>query len=273
MGQVTDRDVEMVNFLVEAPSLSLDELGAKLGVTKQAVAERKSKMEETGFTKGFYFWNVTPRFECTKRVLVNVRKGSDKINHISRILDQFNPVAVFFRTFPEEFFEGKASSIAGTISEVEGILVFNDEKEERELILELEKLGISQVSIESILFSRLLGERCDITLKDSGQVEAIARDVAKQFSSEASVQAVLYEEHEGPVDQFDMLIIRDERFQQETDSYERRVQQVLIDYHFTNLQWLMRAKGKWLRNMKIIYAQSEPLRRKIQRKIHSVKSQ
>jgi len=95
-------------------------------------------------------------------------------------------------------------------------------------------------------------------------------DVAKQLSSEASIQAVLYEQHEQPVDQFDLIILREERFQPELDSYERRVKQTLIDYHFANLRWFMRSKSRWLKNMKIVYTQDETLRRKIQRKINSI---
>jgi len=270
MGQVTDRDIEMVNLLIKEPTLSLDELGTKLGVTKQAVAERKSKLEETGFTKSFYFWNITPRFECTKRVLIKVKKGFKDTNRIPQVFDRFNPVIVFYRTEPEEFFEGKSSSITETISEVEGILLFNDEHEEKQLKLELEKLGITDMSIQSILFSRLLGENCDIILKTPEQIEDIARDVANQFSSEASVQAILYEKHESPVDQFDLLIIRNEKFQPETDSYERRVEQTLLDYHFTNLRWFMRSREKWLKNMKILFARDEVLRSEIHRKIKSL---
>jgi len=82
MGQVTDRHAEMVNLLIKDPSLSLDELGAKLGVTKQAVAERKRRLEEEGFTKSFYFWNISPRFECTKRVLIEVEKGHEQADRI-----------------------------------------------------------------------------------------------------------------------------------------------------------------------------------------------
>ena len=272
MGQVTDRDAEMVNLLIKDPDLSLDELGAKLGVTKQAVAERKRKLEEAGFTKSFYFWNISPRFECTKRVLVKTEKGSKQINCITDILHRFNPMVVFFRTEPEEFFEGKAASVSETISEVEGILLFNDEEEEKQLRVELEQIGISNVSIEFVLFSRLLGEKCEVTLKTPEQVEDIARDVAQHLSSEASVHAVLYERYERPVDQFDLIVIRDERFQPKADSYERRVEKTLLDYHFTNLRWFMRSKDKWLKNMKIIYARDETLRRKIQRKINSIKS-
>lgn len=279
MGQVTDRDVEMVNLLIKEPTMSLDELGAKLGITKQAVAERKSKLEEAGFTRSFYFWNSTPRFECTKRVVIKVEKGSKEVNRISQVLDRFKPVVVFFRTEPEDFFEGKAPSITATINEIEGILHFYDEEEEKQLRLELEKLGISRVSIEYVLFSRLLGEKCDITLKTPEQVEEIARDVAQQLSSEASVQAVLYgdaqydpKKFKQPVDQFDLLIIRDKRFQPETDSYERRVQQVLIDYHFTNMRWFMKRKSKWIKNMKIVHTQTDALRKKIQRKINSIQS-
>jgi len=272
MGQVTDRDVEMVDLLIEDPGLSLEELGARLGITKQAVAERKKRLEEAGFTKGFYFWNITPRFEGTKRVFLRVDGGVEQIHRIVRVLDGFNPIVVFFRTEPEDFFQGKTSSITETINEVEGILHFNNEDEERQLRLELEKLGITGLSIESVLFSRLLGERCDLTLTPPEDVKKIAGDIAQRLSSNASVQAVLYEQTEQPTDQFDLLIIRDERFQPETDSYERRERHALIDYHFTNLRWFMESREGWLKEMKLLYAQDEALRRKMQRKINSIQS-
>lgn len=272
MGQVTDRDVEMVDLLIEDPSLSLEELGARLGITKQAVAERKRRLEEEGFTKSFYFWNITPRFECTKRVRLRVDGGVERIHRIVQVLDGFNPIVVFFRTAPEDFFQEKTSSITETIDEVEGILHFNNEEEERQLRLELERLGVTELSIEPVLFSRLLGERCDLTLTPSEDLEDIARGIAQRLSSNASVQAVLYENTEQPTDQFDLLIIRDERFQPKTDSYERRERRALVDYHFTNLRWFMDSREEWLKNMKILYAQDEALRRKIQRKINCIQS-
>ena len=268
MGQVTDRDIEMVSLLIGEPGLSLDELGERLGISKQAVAERKSRLEEEGFTKSYYFWNVTPRFEGAKRVLIEIEKSSAKISTVLDVLDRFNPIVVFFRDDPEEFFSGKASSLAETIDQVEGILWFNDEDEEKDLRSSLRNQGITSVTMEPVLFSRLLGEKCDITLKTPEQVEAIAVEIATSLSSEASVQDVLYEAHEQPVDQFDLIVIRDERFQPETDRYERRVKQTLVDYHFTNLKWFMQRKSTWIKNMKIVYARDEPLRRKIQRKIN-----
>lgn len=271
MGQVTDRDVEMVNLLIEDPSLSLEELGERLGITKQAVAERKRRLEEAGFTKSFYFWNITPRFEGTKRVCLRVDGGVEQIHRIVQVLDGFNPIVVFFRTTPDDFFQRKASSITETVDEVEGILHFNDEDEERQLRSELEELGITELSIEPVLFGRLLGERCDLTLTPPEEVEDVARDIAQRLSSNASVHAVLCEKPELPTDQFDLLIIRDERFQPETDSYERREKQVLIDYHFTNLRWFMESREGWLKDMRILYAQDEALRRKIRRKINSIR--
>jgi len=63
------------------------------------------------------------------------------------------------------------------------------------------------------------------------------------------------------------LIIRDERFQPASDSYERRERKALVDLHFTNLRWLMGSEDEWLKDMEILYAQNEKLRRRIQRKL------
>lgn len=270
MGQVTDRDVELVDLLIENPSLSMEELGERLGITKQAVAERRKRLEEDGFAKSFYFWNITPRFECTKRIRLRVDGGTEKIDDIVQVLDGFNPVVVFFRTVPDDFFEGKTGSLTETIDEVEGVLHFNNEGEEEKLRQQLERLGITELSMESILFSRLLGEKCDLKLTPPENAEEIAREITQRLSSNASVQAVLYEQPDQPTDQFDLLIIRDERFQPETDSYERREKQVLVDYHFTNLRWFMDSTEGWLKDMKLLYAQNKPLRRRIQRKINSL---
>jgi len=87
------------------------------------------------------------------------------------VLGQFNPVVVFFKTQPQEFFEGKASSLSSTISEIEGILLFNNEEEERQLRSDLGKFSIAETSIDSILFSRLLGQNCDIAVKTQEQIE------------------------------------------------------------------------------------------------------
>ena len=267
MGQVTDRDVELVNLLIGDPTLSLEKLGTRLGITKQAVAERKKRLEEEGFTKAFYFWNITPRFEGTKRVRMRIDGDAEGIRRIVKIIDGYNPVIVFFRTTPEDFFGGKTPSLTETIDEVEGVLHFNDEDEEERLRSELEGLGVEDLSIEPILFSRLLGENCDLSLNPPEKVLGIARGIANRMMSNASVQAVLFERTERPIDQFDMLIIREERFQPETDSYERREGRAIVDLHFTNLRRFMESEEDWLRELDILYAQDEALRRRIQRKI------
>lgn len=267
MGQVTDRDVEMVNHLIEDPGLSLEELGTRLGVTKQAIAERKKRLEEEGFVKSFYFWNITPRFEGTKRVRIQIDRGVEKIGLIVQLLDRFNPVVVFFRTAPDDFFIGRAPSLTETIDVVEGILHFNDEEEEGRLRMDLDELGIKESSIEPVLFSRLLGENCDLEPVSPEGVREIAKGIAQRMMSNASVQAVLCERTRRPVDQFDLLIIRDERYQPVSDSYERRERKVLVDLHFANLRWFMGSEDEWLKDMEILYAQDENLRRRIQRKI------
>lgn len=267
MGQVTERDVEMVNLLIEDPGLSLEELGTRLGVTKQAIAERKKRLEEEGFVKSFYFWNITPRFESTKRVRIQTDRGVEKIGRIVQLLDRYNPVVVFFRTAPDDFFQGRAPSLTDTIDVVEGVLHFNNKEEEGRLRTDLDELGIKESSIEPVLFSRLLGENCDLEPVSPEGVRDIANGIAQRMTSNASVKAVLCERTRRPVDQFDLLIIRDERFQPTSDSYERRERRALVDLHFTNLRWFMGSEDEWLKDMEILYAQDESLMRRIQKKL------
>jgi hypothetical protein len=126
LGQITARDVEMVNLLIREPTVSLKALGLKLGITKQAVAERKKKLEDGGFIMHYLYWNVTPRFECTKRVCIPV-SDVKQLDTIVTILDEYDPVSVVYRTNPEAYYVGTASSLTGTIDEVEAILLIDDD--------------------------------------------------------------------------------------------------------------------------------------------------
>jgi len=257
--------------LIENPGLSLEELGAKLGVSKQAVAERKAKLEEEGFTKSFYFWNITPRFECTMRLVVQLRDSGPTPRSVVQLLDRFNPIVVLFRTDPEGFFAGRARSLSGTISEVEAVLNVNGEAELQSLRDGLLQIGTSNFTVQPILFSRLMGEKCDIELKSPSQIRELAEGISRRFSSQASVKAVLYEHPRSPTDQFDIAIIRDKRLQPEPESYERRVNDVIVDYHFTSIEdfFEMNLEEGWPSGLSILYAQDTVLERDLERRLSS----
>lgn len=270
MGQVTEKDIELVNLLILHPDLALEKIGAMLGISKQAVAERKSRLEEQGFTKLFYFWNIAPRFESTIRLTAPVRNPDAMVGPMLQILDKFNPVVAFFRTNPQGFFDGTFSSLSSTISEIEAILNINDEADLVDLGAELRDIGVSDFSLEPILFSRLLGEKCDITRRTPEDIRAIAEESSRDFSSQPSTKAVLYEEAKHATDQFDMVIIRDARLQPNPDSFERRVSNVLIDYHFLSMEDFLKIEHDWSKELQVLYAEGDRLRTELERKIKSL---
>ena len=270
MGQVTEKDIELVNLLILHPDLALEKIGAMLGISKQAVAERKSRLEEQGFTKLFYFWNIAPRFESTIRLTAPVRNPDAMVGPMLQILDKFNPVVAFFRTNPQGFFDGTFSSLSSTISEIEAILNINDEADLVDLGAQLRDIGVSDFSLEPILFSRLLGEKCDITRRTPEDIRAIAEESSRDFSSQPSTKAVLYEEAKHATDQFDMVIIRDARLQPNPDSFERRVSNVLIDYHFLSMEDFLKIEHDWSKELQVLYAEGDRLRAELERKIKSL---
>lgn len=270
MGQVTEKDIELVNLLILHPDLALEKIGAMLGISKQAVAERKSRLEEQGFTKLFYFWNIAPRFESTIRLTAPVRNPDAMVGPMLQILDKFNPVVAFFRTNPQGFFDGTFSSLSSTISEIEAILNINDEADLVDLGAQLRDIGVSDFSLEPILFSRLLGEKCDITRRTPEDIRAIAEESSRDFSSQPSTKAVLYEEAKHATDQFDMVIIRDARLQPNPDSFERRVSNVLIDYHFLSMEDFLKIEHDWSKELQVLYAEGDRLRTELERKIKSL---
>lgn len=270
MGQVTEKEVELVNLLILHPDLSLEEIGAMLGISKQAVAERKSRLEEQGFTKLFYFWNITPRFESTIRLTAPVRNPDGIVGPLLQMLDKFNPVIAFFRTDPQSFFHGTSPSLSSTISEIEAILNVNDEAGLNDLRDQLRELGVPDFSLEPILFSRLLGEKCEIARRPPKEIRVIAEESCRHFSSQPSTKAVLYEEPKHMTDQFDMVIIRDARLQPNPDSFERRMGNVLIDYHFLSMEDFLKIEHDWSRELRVLYAEDDRLRAELERKIKSL---
>jgi len=70
---ISEKDVTLVKLLISNPKVPLENLAKSLGVTKQALAKRKRKLEENEIIKSYLFWNVLLRFELTKYLLFKVK--------------------------------------------------------------------------------------------------------------------------------------------------------------------------------------------------------
>jgi len=107
---ISEKDIALVKLLISNPKISLESLAKNLGVTKQALAKRKRKLEEKEIIKSYLFWNVLPRFELTKyfELVLESSKIEDEMKIIRKLDERWTTVIIW--KIP-----GKKTVIAGLI--------------------------------------------------------------------------------------------------------------------------------------------------------------
>jgi len=63
---ISEKDRQLIQMIINQPALANAQIARLLDVSRQAVSERRKKLEDEGIIQNYVFWNIVPRLELTK---------------------------------------------------------------------------------------------------------------------------------------------------------------------------------------------------------------
>jgi len=248
---ISEKDIALVKLLISNPKISLESLTKNLGVTKQALAKRKRKLEEREIIKSYLFWNVLPRFELTKyfELVLESSKIEDEMKIISKLDEGWTTVIIW--------------KIPGKKTVIAGLILTEKVEEFIECFSKIE--FVINVKITPVLVRKFLGEKAKISIVSSEKVLQIVEREIKNIVEKERVLAVLYglflEE-----ENVDICILKSKIHGKEFYSYEKIHDGIYFDYHimtYKAFKELVAKEQEWLAALKIGFVANKNIERKI----------
>ncbi len=248
---ISEKDITLVKLLISNPKIPLKNLAKILGVTKQALAKRKRKLEENEIIKSYLFWNVLPRFELTKyfEIILESSKIEDEMEVIKK-LDEEWTTAIIWKI------PGKKTVIAGLILT----------ERVKEFVKCFSKIkSVIDVKITPVLMRKFLGEKTKIGKISSEKIlQTVEREI-ENILEKGKILAILYgffPEEEN----VDICVIKSKIRGKEFYSYEKILDGIYFDYHimtYKAFKEFATREPEWLASLKIKFTTNKAIERKI----------
>jgi len=250
---ITRKDITLVKLLISNPKISLEKLAQNLGVTKQALAKRKRKLEEKEIIKSYMFWNVLPKFEVTKYFELTLKN--------SKIEDEMKII----KMLDEEWITTTVWKIPGEKTVIAGLILTEKVKKFIECFSKNEP--VINVKIIPVLMRKFLGEKAKIRKISSEKILQIIEREIKNILKKEKVLAILYgiflkEEN------VDICIVKPKIHGKEFYSYEKVIDGIYFDYHimtYKAFKELASKEPEWLASLKIGFAENKNIELKMTR--------
>jgi DNA-binding Lrp family transcriptional regulator len=252
---LTERDRQLVQLLIENPDLTNAKIARLLGVSKQAVSERRKKLEDEGVIQRYVFWNVASRLRLTKEFEIFVKGADDKqINELIDYLTHNWKVAFAWVT------KGK-SAVSGVI--------LTDQETSFIKVLRDEFPFVKNVALRSIEFKKFLNKRIVTEKKDADRLREIALREASRLSKMKSVDAILFSS-EPHGNSLTLVVLRNKRFHAHpamtsSDKISDKTYVHILYGTYEILKKMMRSRRErsWIRSLQVIFARNNREERRI----------
>jgi len=174
---VTDKDRQLIQLLIEKPMLSNAQIARKLGLSRQAVNERRKKLEREGVIQRYVYWNIVPKLGLTKHFEIIVEGAQEKeIEELTEYLISDWKVSLAWFWGPKV---------------VSGIIV-TDHEDLFTRIIRDEFAFVRDIKLQSIQFKKFLGQRILTKKKNVHDLHDIAKKEAMKLSKKKSIEAILF---------------------------------------------------------------------------------
>ena len=252
---ITERDRQLIELIISQPSLTDAKIAKLLGITRQAVNERRKRLEREGIIQRYVFWNIAPKLGLTK--LFDIVTKDASYSQTEELIDYLvhNWKVAF------TWISNSGKVISG--------IILTDKEEIFTKILKNEFPFIRKIEIKPVEFRKFLGQRIKRKIGNKIDLEAIAYKEFRKLSQIKSVEALLfYTDPQNAI--IHMVVLRNKRFHRSISmtSTHKMIDGVCIHIRYGTYEILRemlsnKKERKWIRNLKVAFARNKQKERQI----------
>ncbi|MEM3641919.1 MAG: winged helix-turn-helix domain-containing protein, partial [Candidatus Bathyarchaeia archaeon] len=190
-------DRQLIQLIISNPTLTNVQIAKLLGISKQAVSERRKRLEEEGIIQNYVFWNIVPKLSLTKQFEIVVKnvEGS-QVQEVTNYLIHNWKVAFVW--------------ILNDRKTISGIILTNQEKLFKDIVKD-EFPFVESIKLQPIEFKKFLGQQVLRQKKDERSLYEVANKEITKLSKKKSVNALLFSTN--PKDSsVEIVVLRGKRF-------------------------------------------------------------
>lgn len=253
---VTEKDRQLIQLLIEQPTLTTAQIARKLGVSRQAVSERRKKLEREGAIRRYIYWNIVPKLGMTKYFEV-VTSGAkeEEIEELIEYLISNWKVSLAWLSGREV---------------ISGIILTERENLFKKIIRD-EFPFVRDIKLQSIQFKKFLGQRILAKKKNRQHLHEIAEKEAMKLSTKKSIEAILFST-DRRTNSICLIALKNRRFHPYATmtSTDKMSEKTYVHINYGTYEMLKemihnKRKQEFIRNLKVIFARDNSKERRIRR--------
>jgi len=253
---VTEKDRQLIQLLIEQPTLSNAQIARKLGVSRQSVTERRRSLEREGVIQRYVYWNIIPKLELTKHFEIIVDDAQEKeIEDLTRYLMSNWKVSITW--------------LSGQ-NVVSGIILTRQENLFTKIVKD-EFPCVRDIKLQPIQIKKFLGQRIPAKRKNSQHLQEIAKKEAIKLSTKKSIEVILYIT-DSQRNSIRLVALKNRRFHlyDAMTSTDKMFENVYVHVSYGTYEMMKemmhdKRKRDLIRNLKIVFARNKLVERRIRR--------
>jgi DNA-binding Lrp family transcriptional regulator len=252
---ITEKDKQLIKLIISDPTLTNVQIAKLLGISKQAVSERRKKLEDEGIIQNYVFWNIVPKHGFTK--LFEIFFGDADENQIQEVTNYLihNWKVAFV------WVSNERRAVSG--------IILTDQENLFKNIIKDEFPFIKNIKLQPIEFKKFLGQQILSQKKDERSLHEVAYKELTKLSKRKSVNALLLSTN--PRDSsVEIVALREKRFHRgaKMTFLDKISNNTYIHIRYGTYEMLKemmnnRKERQQIRKMQIVFARSKQEERRI----------
>jgi len=256
LESATEKERQLIQLLIEQPMLTNAQIARKLGVSRQAVSERRKKLEREGIIRRYVYWNIVPKLGLTRYFEIIVDDAQErKIEELTEYLISNWKVSLVWLSSQKT---------------VSGIILTDQENHFTKIIRD-EFPFVRDIKLLPIQFKKFFDQRILAERKSSKRLHEIAKEEAMKLSTKKSVGTILFAT-DPQTNSICLIVLKNRRFHPYASmtSADKMFENTYVHINYGTYEILKemmynKRKKDLVRSLGIIFARNNSEERRIRR--------